>query len=55
MSVSWHDHSMDFQLDGSVSAIYWLHKNIVSMQQLWLTISVSLPAKTLQDVMESGR
>lgn len=55
MRVSWHDHSINFQLDGSASATSWLHRNIVSMQTLNLKISLDLPQRTLQDVMEGGR
>lgn len=51
VSVSWQDHSIDFKLDGSASAVSWLHKNIVSVTTLELEITVGLPLKMLQDVM----
>lgn len=43
-----------FQLDGSASAVAWLHKNIVSMKTLWLKISLDMPRRLLQDIMEGG-
>jgi hypothetical protein len=55
MHVSWQDHRIQFWLDGSFSAISWLHRNIVSMQELVLGISLALPLRLLQDVMEGGR
>jgi len=55
MSVSWQDHSIDFQLDGSASATSWLQKNIGTMKKLNLVITAAQPQRTLQDVMEGGR
>lgn len=55
LSLSWQDPSIDFELDGMVSAIPWLHKNIWSMQKLRLSISLGLPGRMLQDVLKGGR
>jgi hypothetical protein len=55
MRVSWQDHSIEFQLDGSCSAVSWLHKNIVSMRNLRLALSCPMPKKMLQDLMAVGR
>jgi hypothetical protein len=55
MRVSWHEHDIEFLMDGSCSAISWLHKNIVAMRKLDLVISTNLPEKCLQDLMEAGR
>jgi hypothetical protein len=55
MRVSWHDHSIRFELDGSFSSVSWLHKNIVSMRKLYLTLSVGMPGNMLQDLWDVGR
>lgn len=55
MHVSWQDHSIVFQLDGSLSGVAWLHKNIKSMQKLDLRLNISYPRRMLQDVMKVGR
>lgn len=55
MKVSWRDHSILFQLDGSISALAWLQKNIVCMQTLRLDINFSLPGELLHDAMKGGR
>jgi hypothetical protein len=55
MRVSWSDHSIDFHLKTSVSALSWLHKNIASMRQIRLTIGINLPRGMLQDVMKGSR
>jgi hypothetical protein len=55
MRVSWQDHSIDNEMRGSLSAISWLDKNIVSMRQLSLRVFFSLPQRFLQDLMGGGR
>jgi hypothetical protein len=55
MRVSWQHHRIVFKLDGSPSAIAWLHKNIASMQRLFLDISVELPDVLLQGLIDVGR
>jgi hypothetical protein len=55
MRVSWHDHSIMFDLDGSFSSIFWLHKNIGTMKELGLTIGRALPENLLQDLLKAGR
>jgi hypothetical protein len=55
MRVSWRHHSIDHKLDGSCASIAWLHKNIVSVLQLKLTITLDLPTKLLQDLLSVGR
>lgn len=51
MRVSWQGHSIDFQLDGSISATSWLHKNIVSMRCLSLGVSLNTPERMVQDII----
>jgi hypothetical protein len=55
MRVSWKDHSIRFELDDSISAASWLHKNIVSMVDLTLNIITDMPARYLQDVLKGGK
>lgn len=55
MSVSWQGHSIEFGLGGSVTAAYWLHKNIVTMQHLSLFISFDMPRRMLQDIIDGAR
>lgn len=54
-SASWHDHSVDFELTESDSALRWLLRNIGSMQKLTLSISLCVPRQKLQDVLGSAR
>jgi hypothetical protein len=54
MPVSWHEHSIDFHLGDSPSAIAWLHDNIVSMHKLSLTMSSSLLKLPRQDLLARG-
>jgi hypothetical protein len=44
-----------FELDGSPSAICWLHKNIVSIQTLYLTLTFNPPKQLLQGLLAAGR
>jgi hypothetical protein len=55
MRVSWQAHSIGHELDGSCSATSWLHRNIVSMRDLRLSLSCCLPKRTLQDLLSVGR
>lgn len=55
MRVSWHGHSIDFQLDGSVSATFWLYKNIASMRKASLKVSTRTSLQMLKGVLEGGR
>jgi hypothetical protein len=55
MRVSWQDHSIRFKLDGSPSAILWLYRNIVSIQDLYLQISVDLPTNLLLGLLGAGK
>uniref|UniRef100_A0A383V9B2 Uncharacterized protein n=1 Tax=Tetradesmus obliquus TaxID=3088 RepID=A0A383V9B2_TETOB len=55
MRVSWHGHSIDFQLDGSVSATFWLYKNIASMRKASLIVGTRTSLQMLKDVLEGGR
>jgi hypothetical protein len=55
MRVSWHDHSINFKLGESLSAITWLQKNIIFMRQLKLKLGSNFPQASLQHLMEVGR
>jgi hypothetical protein len=49
-----HDH-IRFDLNGSPSAISWLHKNIVSIRHLSLALTFNPPKQLLQDLFVDGR
>jgi hypothetical protein len=55
MRVSWHDHKIEFTLDGSLSAISWLHKNISTITNLKVFIEIPLAKKSLQELFAGGR
>jgi hypothetical protein len=55
MPLSWREHELEWVLDGSFSAMLWLHKNIVSIQSLYLEIVPKLPDQLLQGLLEGGR
>jgi hypothetical protein len=56
MRVSWAAHKcIAFELDGSPTAIAWLHKNIVSMRRLSLEVAFSPPKQLLQGLIADGR
>jgi hypothetical protein len=56
MRVSWEAHeSINFELGGSPSAIFWLHKNIVSMRTLNLKLNLDFPTQLVQAMIADGR
>jgi hypothetical protein len=55
MRVSWQEHSIKHELNGSPSAITWLHKNIVSIQDLNLELRFDAPDKLLLGLLEAGK
>jgi hypothetical protein len=56
MRVSWDGHQqLGFTLNGSPSAISWLHKNIVTIKELSLTLEFNPPKQLLQDLFKDGR
>jgi hypothetical protein len=56
MRVSWDGHRwLGFKLNGSPSAISWLHKYIVTMKDLHLLLTFNPPKQLLQDLFKDGR
>jgi hypothetical protein len=56
MRGSWEAHqNISLTLNGSLSAMAWLHKNIVAIKQLSLTLTFDPPKQLLRDVFRDGR
>lgn len=56
MRFSWEAHEyLEFELDGSLSVICWLHKNIVSIRSLGLRLKFSPPKQLLQSLFAGSR
>jgi hypothetical protein len=55
MRVSWDGRGISFELNGSLSAMSWLHKNIVTIKQLALSLTFKPPKQLLQDLFADGR
>jgi hypothetical protein len=52
--MSWEaHHCVEFDLDGSPSAIFWLH--IVSVKDLYLKLNVDFPKQLVQALIAGGR
>jgi hypothetical protein len=53
--LTWEAHEcIRFDLDGSLSAISWLHKNIVSIRHLSLALTFNPPKQLLQGLFADG-
>lgn len=56
LRASWEAYGdIYFAMDGSPSAICWLHKNIVSITTLYLTVTFNPPQQLLQGLIAASR